>query len=153
MWPLYQLHKDVFLSRRTYKNIHGLLEIIDANQIVEVDTQTPKPYDEHIISKALSLIWSWFFPNSFDSSGKLSTRCCNIAVGICSPSDTRASVRSATHAGSQSPLQFINRLVCLCSQSKPCIIFTAHYNIFDICLVVECVEQDFRPMRFSSGHY
>ena len=57
---------------------------------------------KHLIPKTWPLIWSWSplcCYNSLHSSGRLSTRCWNIAAGTCFHSATRALVRSDTDHG------------------------------------------------------
>jgi hypothetical protein len=57
---------------------------------------------EHLIQKSWALIWSWSplcCYNSLHSSGRLSTRCWNIAAGSFFHSATRALVKSGTNVG------------------------------------------------------
>ena len=57
---------------------------------------------EHLIPKSWALIWSWSplcCYNSLHSSGRLSTRCWNIAAGSFFHSATRALVKSGTNVG------------------------------------------------------
>lgn len=90
----------------------GVLVKTKAHRLLEISQMLIRFWPnvcEHPNTKAICTLWTFnfksisinmdlVFPNSFDSSGKLSTRCCSIAVGIYSHSDTRASVRSGTHA-------------------------------------------------------
>lgn len=105
-WTLYQLHKEVFLSRHTYKNKSTRTHTEISYVLIRLwPNVCGHPNTKAICArwtfnfKSISINMELVFPISFDSSGKLSTRCCSIAVGIYSHSDMRASVKSGTHAG------------------------------------------------------